>query len=345
MAIILKPSKSYLIVHPPDMSQAQEIFGDSGVQIVSGHRFLGGYVGDPVGSMEFVQSKVETWVHCIECLAQAADSHPQAAHAALSHSLQFEWFYLSRVVPDCTSAFDPLRAAIRERFWSSLLGDTASEVEKSLFSLPIRHGGLGIRDPVDHASRAFPASRSGSEEVVSALKGLSIFSVESHLNRLNDVRSAFSQNQQSHDSEVLDDLLGLLSPGQRRAVVRSIEGKTSGWLGVLPLACHHFDLSEVEFRDALALRYHRPLLRMSSQCDGCGAPFSLTHALDCRKGGLVTQRHNEIRDALGDLAAMGFKEVLREPVVRESDDTLGIPALIADLSVEGSLATTDCGVV
>ena len=99
--------------------------------------------------------------------------------------------------------------------------------------------------------------------------------------------------------------------------------------------CHHFDLSAVEFRDALALRYHRPLLRVPSQCDGCGAPFSLTHALDCRKGGLVTQRHNEIRDALGDLAAMGFKEVLREPVVRESDNSLGIPALIADLSVRG----------
>ena len=32
---------------------------------------------------------------------------------------------------------------------------------------------------------------------------------------------------------------------------------------------------------------------------------------------------------------MGFKEVLREPVVRESDDILGILALIADLSVRG----------
>ena len=79
-----EPSKSYLIVHPTDMSQAQEIFGDSGVQIVSGHRFLGGYVGDPVGSMEFVQSEVETWVHCIECLAQAADSSSGCSCCSIS---------------------------------------------------------------------------------------------------------------------------------------------------------------------------------------------------------------------------------------------------------------------
>ena len=46
-------------------------------------------------------------------------------------------------------------------------------------------------------------------------------------------------------------------------------------------------------------------------------------------------QHHKIRDALGDLAAMGFKEVLRESVIRESDDILSIPALIADLSVRG----------
>ena len=157
----------------------------------------------------------------------------------------------------------------------------------------------------------------------------------SHLNCLNDACSAFFQSQQTHDSEVLENILGLLSPGQKRAVDRAIEGRTSGWLGVLPVACHRLGLSEVEFRDALALRYHRPLLRIPPQCDGCGAPFSPTHALVCQKGGLVTQCHNEIHDALGDLAATRFNEVLREPVMRESDDILGIPALIADLSVRG----------
>ena len=64
---------------------------------------------------------------------------------------------------------------------------------------------------------------------------------------------------------------------------------------------------------ALSLRYHRPLLKTPGHCDGCGEEFSFQHALDCKKGGLVTQRHNEVRDALGDLAAIVYKEVVREP--------------------------------
>ena len=72
---------------------------------------------------------------------------------------------------------------------------------------------------------------------------------------------------------------------------------------------------------------------MPASCDGCGSTFCLSHALDCRKGGLVTQRHNEVRDALGDLAALAYKDVICEPVVCEGDD--GAPVLIADLGVRG----------
>ena len=46
----------------------------------------------------------------------------------------------------------------------------------------------------------------------------------------------------------------------------------------------------------------------------CGGDFSLTHALDCRKDGLFTQHHNEVRDALGDMAALQYREVVREPI-------------------------------
>ena len=45
---------------------------------------------------------------------------------------------------------------------------------------------------------------------------------------------------------------------------------------------------------------------LSSQCDACNATFSIRHALECKKGGLVIIRHNEIRDELVDLASKAF---------------------------------------
>ena len=101
------------------------------------------------------------------------------------------------------------------------------------------------------------------------------------------------------------------------------------------MGTHHFDLSAQEFRDALALRYKKPLLCVPSTCDGSGAPFDLSHALICRKGGLVTQRHNEIHDAFGDLSSLAWNQVIREPVVKEANLPSESPTLVADLSVSG----------
>ena len=120
-----------------------------------------------------------------------------------------------------------------------------------------------------------------------------------------------------------------------RAILRGRDEKISSWLTVIPLAKNHFDLSAQEFRDALAIRYKKPLLNTSESCDGCGSVFSLSHALSCRKGGLVIQRHNEVRDALGDLASLVWSKVRREPVVRECNYMTGSNALVADLGVRG----------
>ena len=72
---------------------------------------------------------------------------------------------------------------------------------------------------------------------------------------------------------------------QQRAVLRAKNSNISSWLSVLPLARSQFDLLAQEFRDGLALRYKKPLLSVPSVCDGCGAQFSIEHALECRFGG------------------------------------------------------------
>ena len=53
---------------------------------------------------------------------------------------------------------------------------------------------------------------------------------------------------------------------------------------------------------------------MSASWNGYGGVFSLTHALvqDCHKVGLVTQCHDGVIDTLGDLVALGYREVVHE---------------------------------
>ena len=88
-----------------------------------------------------------------------------------------------------------------------------------------------------------------------------------------------------------------------------------------------------EFRDALAFCYKKPLLCIPVNCDSCGASFDQSHALSCKKGGLVTPRHNEVRDVFGDLASCAWGLVLKEPVVREANIPTKSPA---NLSFRGA---------
>ena len=54
-----------------------------------------------------------------------------------------------------------------------------------------------------------------------------------------------------------------------------------------------------------------------------------------KKVALLPSAIMKCRDALGDLAAIVYKDVVREPIVQEADDSSGRPALIADLSIRG----------
>ena len=110
------------------------------------------------------------------------------------------------------------------------------------------------------------------------------------------------------------------------------KASSSSWLSVVPLDSQQFDLACQEFRDALALRYRKPLLGLPPYCDGCGSSFSVDHALDCQVGGLVGWRHNEVRDAIGDLTSLVWGQVQREPIVCEATiDGTCDETLIADL--------------
>ena len=83
--------------------------------------------------------------------------------------------------------------------------------------------------------------------------------------------------------------------------------KSTGiWLSIVPMHTTNSVLSSLEFRDALHLRYGLTPTNLPTHCDGCQTPFTIGHALTCKKGGLVTLRHNELRDELKAIATTIF---------------------------------------
>ena len=209
---------------------------------------------------------------------------------------------------------------------------TISETEKHLITLPTRMGGMGIRNPIKTANNAYETSTS---VIVDVIKGKVPFSMLDHNNQFAKTISSMHCNIRHQDQATQDSILSILDAKKKRAFRRSVDGKTSAWLAVLPLCTHTTLICLQQNSEMHAMRYQRPLLRMPATCDGCGAAFHLEHALDCRKGGLVIQRHNEIRDALGDLASKAFRNVIKEPIVKEANIRDGTPALIADISIRG----------
>ena len=82
----------------------------------------------------------------------------------------------------------------------------------------------------------------------------------------------------------------------QRAVDLACEKGASNWLTVIPLKDMDFDLNKREFRDAVRLRYDWPADTDNPSICVCGTMFTVDHAMICKRGGLVIQRHNEIHD-------------------------------------------------
>ena len=65
------------------------------------------------------------------------------------------------------------------------------------------------------------------------------------------------------------------------------------------------------------MRYCLEPLDLNTTCDGCGAKFTVQHALACKVGGLVTLRHNEVKEELMNLCQKAFtpSAVRDEPLI------------------------------
>ena len=143
-------SKSWLIVKPELEEEAIETFRGTSVKIsTNGHKHLGAAIGSEEFKVDYIQAKVKEWTDEITELSKIARTEPQAAFSAFVQGIKHKWTYAMRTVKDISHLFQPLEDAIHQKLIPSLTGQSCSDIDRKLLSLPPRLGGLGITNPVE----------------------------------------------------------------------------------------------------------------------------------------------------------------------------------------------------
>ena len=88
----------------------------------------------------------------------------------------------------------------------------------------------------------------------------------------------------------------------------SNEAVSSNWLSVIPMQEPNYVLNKQQFWDSIRKLYGWPIPGLPVSCS-CGEGFNVQHTVSCKKGGLVTMRHNEVRDKIATLLSDVCKDV------------------------------------
>jgi len=295
---------------------ARVIFEGTAINIsTQGQSHLGAALGSREYLEEYVGSKVEDWVSQVVKLAEFAMSQPQACYAAFTFGLRHRWKYFLRTLPDVEDLLEPLERAIADVLIPSITSHHCSTPsERDLLALPVRLGGLGIINPSQDADLQYQASMKTTAPLVEKI-------VSQALETPDDaIVSSLQQSVRREKNEVLrtklNDIKNSLTLKTQCAVELASEKGASNWLTVISIDEMGFTLKKGEFRDALKLRYDWEIADKPSICV-CGDVFNVDHAMVCRRGGFIIQRHNELRDLEADMLSMVCNDVEIEPVLQD----------------------------
>ena len=308
-------SKSWLIVIEENMSDAANIFANTGIQITKeGRRSLGAALGTHSYTEEFVSKQVQKWTEEVKRLATIAESQPHAA--ALTHGLFGRWSYLSRTISNITDLLQPLEDAIRHHLIPALTGRTGiTDMERDLLALSTRLGGLGIPDPLKTCNDHFRCSERISAPLAALTLQQEVVCPPSVPNEQTSMKNKIKAQRRQEQTNAVAKLHDKLPSNLQQAMDFSGEEGASHWLVVLPLSERGFTLHKGAFRDAIKLRYGWQLPHLPSHCT-CGKKFTVAQAFSCPCGGFPSLRHNDIRDITADFLTEVSPNVAVEPTLQ-----------------------------
>lgn len=319
-----KPEKCIRVVKPGKLEQAQKIFRDTDVEVKAqgskdsgveinceGTRHLGAAVGNPDFKAEFVNKKVGTWVETVHKLSEIAVTQPHAAFAAFTQSLQGQWTFVTRAMPEVSHLFEPLEEAIRYRFMKALLKHEVNEKERKLLSLPARMGGMGIHNPTETCQIASDNSVLISQPLARLIqRQVFEFDPRELASEIKALRAQVDATSNERAKTKLKDIC----PEELTVAIRAASDKgASSWVTATPLFDDGTVLHKRDFVHAVCIRYGWQLRDLATVC-GCCEAMDLTHALNCKRGGLRIIQHNEVCDTIAEcMQEAGCSAVGSEP--------------------------------
>ncbi|XP_057290771.1 uncharacterized protein LOC130613444 [Hydractinia symbiolongicarpus] len=253
---------------------------------------------------------VTKWVREINLLSNIAVTQPQAAYMCFVDGYKNKFTYFLRTIFGIEEFLTPLDEVIRHKFIPAVTGGhIVNDNERKLLALPPRLGGLGIDVFCKNATIEYENSRNMTASLISQILMVNNEEGDKSKQQIqSERRRRYQQDLEALRAEMTDE--------EKRINESNMRTGVSNWLTTLPLTEWGYDLIKEQFWDAIKIRYNWQLERLPSNCI-CGVRFDLSHALSCKKGGLVTLRHNEIRNITADLLKEVCKDVRVEPSLLE----------------------------
>ena len=238
-------SKSWIIVKVEYLKFAQQIFQNSGIQITSeGRRNLGATIGSETFKDEYVNGRIDKWIQEV-ITSKIAMIEPHAVYAGFTHGLRHKYTYIMRTIPGISEHLKRLDAAITNHLVKALFHNhECNEIERELFSLPMKLGGLGIIIPSEMSDIQFRNSQSVTrslvEHIVEQREQLQL-----NHDDIKQHKNTIKTNKTKHNKERQSKIKSSMSNEKLKLLEATTEA--SNWLSALSIKCQGFYLDKQSF--------------------------------------------------------------------------------------------------
>lgn len=154
---------------------------------------------------------------------------------------------------------------------------------------------MAVSDPTKSAKENNSASKAATSHLTQALQNKITWDIKTHHETMIEAKKENKQRKLLEHEAQLQECLNNQSEPNKRI-----------WLSVTPNTLAGTELIKDEWRDSACCRYNMRPEFIPKYCDGCGKEASINHILNCRIGGLIICRHNEVKNELINIGIKAF---------------------------------------